>query len=164
MVVVMVMTTKVMIIIWMISISATSCFLWSGEEPFSNFPEISVTPTDDGDEDEDDDDDDNDIDYEKVIMITMLWMAVAERQKALKFSRLHWWVDIDQDVKVSEKWCCTTWILNSSSQNIALQYWRCVLDKIKLTISLEFMPLAYPTSKTFTQSIWRSCKTHSQKS
>ena len=80
--------TKVMIIIWMISISATSCFLWSGEEPFSNFPEISVTPTDDGDEDEDDDDD-NDIDYEKVMMITMIWMAKAERQKALEFSRLH---------------------------------------------------------------------------
>ena len=87
--VVMVMTTKVMIIIWMISISATSCFLWSGEEPFSNFPEISVTPTDDDEEDEDDDDDDNDIDYEKVMMITMIWMAVAERQKALEFSRLH---------------------------------------------------------------------------
>ena len=87
MMVVMVMTTKVMIIIWMISISATSCFLWSGEEPFSNFPEISVTPTDD-DEDEDVDDD-NDIDYENVIMITMIWMAVAERQKALEFSRLH---------------------------------------------------------------------------
>ena len=53
-----------MIIIWMISISATSCFLWSGEEPFSNFPEISVTPTDDDNdgEDDDDDDDDNDVD------------------------------------------------------------------------------------------------------